>query len=63
MISCGVATYRLLLLTVISSIDTNVMELVLDNRDSLVDPSSTAIPFAPHAQAARGKGKTLKRKD
>jgi hypothetical protein len=40
--------------------DTNVMELVLDYRhtrqtDSLEDPSSTAIPFATHAQAVAGE--------
>jgi len=27
-----------------------------------MDPSSTAIPFAQHAQAARGKGRTMKEK-
>lgn len=38
------------------------MELVLVKTDegSLEDPSSTAIPFAHHAQAARGNGKTGK---
>jgi hypothetical protein len=42
-------------------IDTNVMELVLDYRqtDSLEDPSSTAIPFATHAQAVAGETGTI----
>lgn len=49
-------------------IDTNVMELVLDNRqtdgwtDSLVDPSSTAIPFATYAQAVAGEMGTNSKK-
>jgi len=40
------------------------MELVLvkTEQGSLEDPSSTAIPFAHHAQAARGNGKK-ERKD
>lgn len=38
------------------------MELVLDNKDSLEDPSSTAIPFAPHAQAVGGKGRHAKKR-
>jgi len=37
-------------------IDTNVLELVLDYRETdLEDPSSTAIPFARHAQAVAGE--------
>jgi len=34
---------------------TNEMELVLDNRDSLEDPSSTATPFATMPKLSRGK--------
>jgi len=36
-------------------IDTNVMELVLDNSDSLEDPSSTAIPFALNCPSCQGE--------
>jgi len=44
-------------------IDTNVMELVLDYRDSLEDPSSTAIPFALNCPSCRGKaGQWLKKR-
>jgi len=34
---------------------TNEMELVLDNRDSLEDPSSAATPFATMPKLSRGK--------
>jgi len=44
-------------------IDTNVMELVLDNRRQLGRSFEHCKPFAHHAQAVRGKVEDTQRKD
>jgi hypothetical protein len=62
MISCGVTTYRLLLLTVIWSIDTNVMELVLDNRWQLGGSFEHCNTFCTSCPSCQGEWRTMKEK-